>query len=168
MLKSLQRKEEKMEFGEKIKEVRTRNNLTQEQFATQLHVTRQAVSNWENNRNLPDLEMLIAIATIFELSLDELILGGTQVNKITEKLIKDGSETRRAKLNLITTLIGTFLLLFGFACFFIKASAVEYIDQSGILHENFYLIPVGFLFLLASFVVFAGTGLNYFRAVRRK
>ncbi len=97
-----------MEFGEKIKEVRTRNNLTQEQFATQLHVTRQAVSNWENNRNLPDLEMLIAIATIFQLSLDELILGGTQVNKITEKLIKDGSETRRAKLNLITTLIGTF------------------------------------------------------------
>ena len=86
MLKSHQRKEEKMEFGEKIKEVRTRNNLTQEQFATQLHVTRQAVSNWENNRNLPDLEMLIAIATIFELSLDELILGGTQVNKITEKL----------------------------------------------------------------------------------
>lgn len=81
-----------MEFGEKIKEVRTRNNLTQEQFATQLHVTRQAVSNWENNRNLPDLEMLIAIATIFQLSLDELILGGTQVNKITEKLIKDGSE----------------------------------------------------------------------------
>jgi len=90
------------------------------------------------------------------------------VNKITEKLIKDGSETRRAKLNLITTLIGTFLLLFGFACFFIKASAVEYIDQSGILHENFYLIPVGFLFLLASFVVFAGTGISYFRAVRRK
>lgn len=157
-----------MEFGEKIKEVRTRNNLTQEQFATQLHVTRQAVLNWENNRNLPDLEMLIAIATIFQLSLDELILGGTQVNKITEKLIKDGSETRRAKLNLITTLIGTFLLLFGFACFFIKASAVEYIDQSGILHENFYLIPVGSLFLLASFVVFAGTGISYFRAVRRK
>lgn len=46
MLKSHQRKEEKMEFGEKIKEERTRNNLTQEQFATQLHVTRQAVSNW--------------------------------------------------------------------------------------------------------------------------
>ncbi len=48
----------------KKSKVRT-NNLTQEQFATQLHVTRQSRFELENNRNLPDLEMLIAIATIF-------------------------------------------------------------------------------------------------------
>ena len=97
-----------MEFAEKIKEIRTSHQLTQEQFAMKLNVTRQAVSNWENNRNLPDLEMLILIATIFGISLDELILGGTNVNNMTEKLIKDGSETRKAKLNLYATLIGTF------------------------------------------------------------
>ncbi|OTN87850.1 hypothetical protein A5819_000298 [Enterococcus sp. 7E2_DIV0204] len=100
-----------MEFGEKIKELRTKNQLTQEKFAIRLNVTRQAVSNWENNRNLPDLELLILISSIFYISLDELILGGSNVNNMTENLIKDGSKTRRAKLNMITTLIGSFLVL---------------------------------------------------------
>lgn len=152
-----------MEFGEKIRELRKQKNLTQENFALRLNVTRQAVSNWENDRNLPDLEMLILIASIFEISLDELLLGGKNMNHLTEKLIKDGSETRREKFRLLTTLIGTFLLLFGFACFFIKAHSVEYIDSTGILHENFYLVPVGFLFILAGVIVFLVTGFNYLR-----
>ncbi|WP_430602077.1 hypothetical protein IGJ02_002293 [Enterococcus sp. DIV0724b] len=150
-----------MEFGDKIKELRTTNQLTQEQFAIRLNVTRQAVSNWENNRNLPDLELLILISSIFHISLDELILGGSNVNNMTEKLIKDGSKTRRAKLNMITTLIGSFLLFFGFACFFIKMNSVEYIDATGILHENFYLLPIGFLFLFAGIIVFLVTGIRF-------
>lgn len=54
-----------MEFGDQIKDLRKKQNLTQEQFAMKLNVTRQAVSNWENNRNLPDLEMLILMADVF-------------------------------------------------------------------------------------------------------
>ena len=157
-----------MEFGQKIKVIRKQNALTQEQFAQQLNVTRQAVSNWENDRNLPDLELLIMIADIFHLSLDELILGGTNMNNLTEKLINDGSETKRAKFNLSTTLIGTFLLLFGFACFFIKGHSVEYIDSSGILHENFFLIPIGFLFLFAGLMVFLATGITYLLTILKK
>ncbi|MGG5341459.1 DUF3955 domain-containing protein [Enterococcus sp. AZ192] len=158
-----------MEFGAKIKVLRTENQLTQEQFASRLNVTRQAVSNWENNRNLPDLEMLILIARSFHISLDELILGGNTVNNIAEKLIQDGSETRRARFNMITTLIGAFLLFFGFACFFIKANSVEYIDQSGILHENFYLLPIGFFFIFTGIIIFLVIGINYVRElIKRK
>ncbi len=158
-----------MEFGAKIKVLRTENQLTQEQFASRLNVTRQAVSNWENNRNLPDLEMLILITRSFHISLDDLILGGNTVNNITEKLIQDGSETRRARFNMITTLIGAFLLFFGFACFFIKANSVEYIDQSGILHENFYLLPIGFFFIFTGIIVFLVIGINYVReSIKRK
>ncbi|MCA5011550.1 MULTISPECIES: DUF3955 domain-containing protein [unclassified Enterococcus] len=158
-----------MEFGAKIKVLRTENQLTQEQLASRLNVTRQAVSNWENNRNLPDLEMLILIARSFHISLDDLILGGNTVNNITEKLIQDGSETRRARFNMITTLIGAFLLFFGFACFFIKANSVEYIDQSGILHENFYLLPIGFFFIFTGIIVFLVIGINYVRElIKRK
>ncbi|MCQ9210361.1 DUF3955 domain-containing protein [Granulicatella seriolae] len=142
-----------MEFGDKIKEVRTKNNLTQEKFAVSLNVTRQAVSNWENNRNLPDLEMLILISSIYHITLDELILGGPEVNKMTEKLIKDGSETRRAKFNLITSSIGAFLLFFGATLLFIKSISVEYIDAEGFLHENFFLIPIGMLFIISGGLV---------------
>ena len=60
-----------MEFGERVKAVRTGAGLTQEQFASRLGVTRQAVSNWENGRNLPDIEVVIAISRTFDISLDE-------------------------------------------------------------------------------------------------
>ena len=63
-----------MEFNEQIKRLRKENNLTQEEMAKKLNVTRQAISNWENNRNLPDFEMIILIAKTFGVSLDELIL----------------------------------------------------------------------------------------------
>ena len=169
MMKKHQRKEFilTMEFGDKIKDLRKQNNLTQEKFAIRLNVTRQAVSNWENDRNLPDLEMLILISSIFHVSLDELILGGTNVNNMTEKLIKDGSEMRRAKFNLISTIIGAFLLLFGFACFFIKSTSVEYVDASGVLHENFYLLPIGFLFIFSGLIIFSVVGIKFLLHLKR-
>ncbi|MFW5631092.1 MAG: helix-turn-helix transcriptional regulator, partial [Acetivibrio ethanolgignens] len=54
-----------MNFGEQIKKIRSENGLTQEQLTTQLNVSRQTISSWENNRNLPDLEMVVKIAKVF-------------------------------------------------------------------------------------------------------
>lgn len=134
--------------------------LTQEQVATQLHISRQAVSNWENNKNLPDIEMIVDIARTFHLSLDQLILGDEAENNLAEKLIKDGSETRRAKMNLLSVCIGTMLLIMGAGCILIKANSVEYIDAQGILHENFFLLPIGFLFLFSGVLTFLFAGVS--------
>ena len=142
-----------MEFSEQIKALRKENHLTQEQFAQKMNVTRQAVSNWENNKNLPDIETLIRISGTFHVSLDQLITGGEDMNKMTEKLIQDGNEGRTAKMNLVSSLIGCFLMIMGMACILIKANSVEYIDTQGILHENFYLLPVGFLLMFAGLIV---------------
>lgn len=103
-----------MNFGEQIKKVRKGRNLTQQDMADKLGISRQAVSNWENDKNLPDIEMLITISQVFHLTLDELILGGTQMNNMTEKLIKDGSQNARIKMNLLGIKIGGALLALGF------------------------------------------------------
>ena len=145
-----------MNFGEQIKKLRKQKNLTQEQMASQLGISRQAVSNWENDRNLPDIEMLISIAVTFQISLDDLILGGRDMNNMTEKLIKDGSENRRAKMNLISTCIGAGLLLGGVACFIAKALTPVTLNADGFLQESFFLLPVGALLMFAGFLVFAG------------
>ena len=150
-----------MDFGSQIKDLRKEQKLTQEQFAEKLNITRQAVSNWENNRNLPDIEMLIQMSTVFHVSLEQLILGGTNMNNMTEKLIQDGNESRRAKMNLVSTVIGGVLMLLGFVCFIFKALSVEYVDTSGILHENFFLLPVGFLLLLCGVIIILGTGIRF-------
>jgi transcriptional regulator with XRE-family HTH domain len=152
----------KMNFGKQIKQIRTKEGLTQEQMAQKLNVTRQAISNWENDKNLPDLELLIQIAQVFSLSLDQLILGGNDMNNMTEKLIKDGSETRRAKFNMVSIAIGAVLLLIGVGCIILKGMTVEYIDAEGVLHENFFLIPIGFLFMFSGFITFVVTGIRGF------
>lgn len=149
-----------MDFGKQIRQIRKDNNLTQEQMAKMLNVSRQAVSNWENDKNLPDLELLVMMSKVFSVSLDELILGGSDMNNMTEKLIKDGSETRKAKYNMTAVIIGAVLLCIGAACLVIKGMSVEYIDAQGILHENFFLLPVGFLFMFCGVITFCVTGVK--------
>ena len=149
-----------MDFGKQIKQIRADRKMTQEQMANELHVSRQAVSNWENNKNLPDLELIIQIAQVFHLSLDELILVGEYMNNMKKKMIREGSETRRAKINLIVAAIGALLLFLGAGCILIKAASVEYVDAAGILHENFFLLPIGFLFIACGLLTFVIAGIK--------
>ena len=125
-----------MEFNEQIKCLRKENTLTQEEMAKKLNVTRQAISNWENNRNLPDFEMIILIAETFDVSLDELILGDKKMNKIGQALINDGKRTRAAKFNMVSTIIGSAFIILGIIFFLFSAASVSYIDSNGFLHEN--------------------------------
>ena len=147
-----------MDFATQIKQLRTQENLTQEQFAQKLNITRQAVSNWENNRNLPDIEMLIIISEVFDVSIERLLLKG---GNMTKKIINDGSESRRAKMNLASSIIGGVLMLLGVVLLVVKSLSVEYVDELGVLHENFFLLPIGFLLLFCGVVIILGTGIRY-------
>ena len=62
-----------MKFGEKIKKLRSDNNMTQEDLAQKLFVTRTAVSKWETDKGLPGIDSLKSIADLFHISIDELI-----------------------------------------------------------------------------------------------
>lgn len=62
-----------MNIGQKIKELRHENNLTQEQLAEQLGVSFQAVSRWENNTTYPDITLLPIIASMFNVTTDYLL-----------------------------------------------------------------------------------------------
>ena len=61
-----------MNLGERIYELRTKMNMSQGDLADKLDVSRQSVSKWENNTAVPDLDKLIKLCDIFEISLDEL------------------------------------------------------------------------------------------------
>lgn len=60
-------------FGDKIKTLRISYNLSQVQLADQLNVSKQTVSNWENNNILPSIEMLVNISRFFSVSTDYLL-----------------------------------------------------------------------------------------------
>ncbi|WP_288636701.1 helix-turn-helix transcriptional regulator [uncultured Limosilactobacillus sp.] len=62
------------QFQQQLTKLRQAAGLSQEQLADQLHVSRQAISKWENGSALPDIEKIIQIASILHVSLDELVL----------------------------------------------------------------------------------------------
>ncbi|MGO2678126.1 MAG: helix-turn-helix domain-containing protein [Lactococcus lactis] len=62
-----------MEVGKRIREYRKIYNLSQEQLADKIFVSRQTVSNWENNKTYPDIQIIVSLSILFNVSLDELI-----------------------------------------------------------------------------------------------
>lgn len=62
-----------MKLGNRIKEKRLALKLTQNQVANKLYISRQTLSNWENNKTLPDIQSLISLSDLYGLSLDDLI-----------------------------------------------------------------------------------------------
>lgn len=86
-----------MEFHEKLQQLRKRNNLTQEQLAEQLYVSRTAVSKWESGRGYPNLESLKSISKLFSVSIDELLSN--------DELIELAETENRTNINKICSLV---------------------------------------------------------------
>ena len=70
-----------MELGKQIKKYRGQVYLSQEEFAEQLFVSRQTVSNWENDKSYPDIKSLLLMSEIFHISLDQLVKGDIEKMK---------------------------------------------------------------------------------------
>ena len=62
-----------MEISEKILQLRKANSLTQEELAEKLNVSRQSVSKWESGQTIPELEKLIALSEVFQVTTDYLL-----------------------------------------------------------------------------------------------
>ncbi len=86
-----------MEIGEKLKSARADSGLTQERVAEEIGVSRQTISNWENEKSYPDIVSVIKLSDLYSISLDELLKGdrkmiehleeSTNVVKSNQKLI---------------------------------------------------------------------------------
>lgn len=70
-----------MELNKQIKKHRAEMNLSQEELAEKLYVTRQTISNWETGKNYPDIHSLLLMSTLFDESLDQLIKGDVEIMK---------------------------------------------------------------------------------------
>ena len=67
-----------MEIGKKLKEARLNRDLTQEVIAEKLNVSRQTISNWENEKSYPDIISVIELSNLYSISLDDLLKGTMQ------------------------------------------------------------------------------------------
>lgn len=85
-----------MNLGHQIKYFRQRDQLSQEDLANKLYVSRQTISNWENDKSYPDVHNLLMLSSLFDVSLDDLVKGDVEI--MEQKL-------RKARFNLWTYLM---------------------------------------------------------------
>lgn len=129
-----------MTIGDKIKKLRKQNHMTQEELSEKLHISRQTISKWETGSALPDINNVILICSIFEISTDELLTDSLNQKNNKKLFICD-------LVVLTICLIGTIV----FSIFLItnKVNA----DSSTITINAYGMLTIIFLILLISTVI---------------
>ncbi len=109
-----------LKIGKFLKQLRTEKNLTQEQLAESLNVSRRTVSRWETGFNLPDLDILVIMSDFYQVDLREL-LDGERRNEKMDKEMKDtvmkvaeysNEEKKRASRTILVFLVLGIVSLF--------------------------------------------------------
>ena len=73
-----------MAFSENLQFLRTRDNLTQEQLAERLEVSRQSVSKWEGGASFPEMDTILRLCDMFSVSMDTLLRGNAQAEVLSD------------------------------------------------------------------------------------
>jgi len=97
-----------MNLGAQIKKYRVEFSLSQDELAEKLFVTRQSISNWENDKTYPDIKSLVLMSEVFSVSLDELVKGDMEIMK------KEISEQDREQFKKEDRVLGVLMLLLMF------------------------------------------------------
>lgn len=96
-----------MEIGKKLKAARLKAEFTQEDVGEQIQVSRQTISNWENEKSFPDIVSVIKLSNLYSVSLDELLKGDSKMLKHLE----DSTNVVNSNKKLIGAIIANFVLL---------------------------------------------------------
>lgn len=99
-----------MDLGKKIIAMRNEKNLSQEQLAEKLNVTRQTISNWENGKFYPDIDSLVNLSKFFNVSLDNLLCYD---DKVLDYL-KDSTDIVKSNKNILYAVLLNILLIIAF------------------------------------------------------
>lgn len=104
-----------MIFKEKLLELRKQKGWSQEELGNNLDVSRQTISKWESGQSTPEMEKLVKISEIFEISLDELIIGIKNEVKESVEENKNSDKPKKSKIKIVfmILLILVLLLFFG-------------------------------------------------------
>ena len=133
-----------MNIGNQILNIREEKKLTQEEFGMLFHVTRQTVSNWENGKSYPDLQILVSMSNQFDISLDVLLKEDpTMVLSIDKERTMSSLKRQNTIIDSVTG-AGTGLVI---SCIFSSLkSLVEVLDFKKFCVS--IISPIYFFFLL--------------------
>lgn len=112
-----QNKVQKSSVGEKIRFHRKKSDMTQDELAKKLNVTRQALSNWERDINTPDINTLQKLSYIFGIQMDDLVMEVMKMNTV-ENNVEDTGKKNFNKYDMAIGLFYAVALFLGVGIFF--------------------------------------------------
>lgn len=124
-----------MEIGKKLKEARIKSGLTQESVAEKIQVSRQTISNWENEKSYPDIISVINLSDLYEISLDELLRGDQDMIKHLEESTNIVTSNKKLIAAIIANIMFIILLI---------------VCSSLIPNNRFYLVGIFSLAIVSS------------------
>ena len=139
-----------MSLGENLQFLRKKHNITQEQLAEQLEVSRQSVSKWESDSSYPEMDKILQLCNLFHCGVDDLVQKDISQLYVEDKTNYDDHYNEFSKfvslgIGIIILGLSAMCLLYGMNYFFIDEVIKE--DFSGILFLIFVVIGVAILIL---------------------
>ena len=140
-----------MEFHEKLQKLRKQKELTQEELAQALYVSRTAISKWESGRGYPSIDSLKAIAKFFGVTIDDL-LSGEEALTIAEE---ESRQVKRSLLDLMFALLDLSMVLFFFLPLFgLEADgAVQAVSLLALRGSSLYVKAAYFGLVIAAVIL---------------
>lgn len=126
-----------MELGKQIKKYRSELGLSQEALAEKVYVSRQTISNWENDKNYPDINSLLRLSEVFHVSLDILMKGDKE--RMSEIIKQEDQKQFEKTSNIFSVLMAATILS--------PIPLLHYLDNIGI---GIWVVLVGITFYYAS------------------
>lgn len=126
-----------MELGKQIKKYRSELGISQEALAEKVYVSRQTISNWENDKNYPDINSLLRLSEVFHVSLDILMKGDKER---MSKIIKQEDQKQFEKTSNIFSILMAATILS-------PIPLLHYLDNIGI---GIWIVLVGITFYYAA------------------
>lgn len=140
-----------MSLGENLQFLRKRENITQEQLAEMLEVSRQSVSKWESDTTFPEMDKLLQISGIFHCTLDDLVQKNLSSQYVEDKAHYDDFQNR----NSIRITIGVSLILFGMTLMVFLSTIFSEVNQIEELSSMIF-----FIFIAVAVALFIISGLQ--------
>lgn len=147
-----------MKFHEKLKQERKKLNLSQEDLANKINISRQSISKWELEKGYPNIETLIELSELFDITVDELLKGD---DFLKDKIVEDGKKLKHPLLfNLgeVIGLLGIIILISNFVLRGIRLATHQ--DIPPFLQSNL-VTTIAIIFLLISWLTYETFGKSY-------
>lgn len=149
-----------MAFKENLTHLRKSMNLSQEELAEKLNVSRQAISKWENGQSTPDLETILALCKLFNVTTDQLLISLDNNIKSDESQNNNNNEKGNRVLLILCLVFLILICLCGFIVFILNLFFTDYMDIG--IH-NFSLLLISISFSLFIIVLLISIIRNHFK-----